>query len=273
MKDMSILSTFGFKRHRALHLRLLTQFHKTWQRWFERYDGFANEVITQAAVFQLGLFRRQPDLMDSPMLFGDHCPISLALNCLVVLRSLQDLFRVGGWGKKEVYREGGIILQDPCHWAEPDWLEPLIKSERKEGGFDRSLQTPAPPGLGPDAPLGRMLEHIGYFMQQLQEKQDPEDWPTVLYVICILRIAVKPAREHQEWTTPLMKPFAAVDALSSDLCRLYYISTKGGHPLTSGSTPCLSPAYEALAAGHAIAVEHYGVLHDEWLRKSEFCSL
>jgi hypothetical protein len=214
--------------------------------------------------------------------------IALALNCFVLLHDIDD---APGhyWGDLE---DDDVLMEEARVEERPDGkkeLVPLIRVEYKEGGPPRPRQRSSRPGWDPGAPVGKMLQHLAHLTWQILDKRDPKDWPTVLYVLCILQFIRKIDQLPVDWTEPLSAGLDSVRYFTWQLCRLYYISTDGGRPLTfdfedesdddhssdpreaSGHKSLVGSRkkYEDLAGGSARAIEHYYILFELWMDGGE----
>jgi len=116
--------------------------------------------------------------------------------------------------------------------------------------------------LGLDDTVGLMLQHIAQLVRQTLIRQDPRDWPTVLYVLCILSVVASNVDDYIDWMQCLGSATKSLKLLISDLCRLYYICTHGGQPFAHHWD---REAYETLVEGNQMAIRYCSELNEMWL--------
>ncbi|PGH11734.1 hypothetical protein AJ80_06995 [Polytolypa hystricis UAMH7299] len=208
----------------SLH-EFLSQFEDIQDRWLQVYDQLTSSILIDAARLQRDLLAdiRPPPIVD---LSSETTIIALALNCLVT----SDQPRT--------------TLQTPHYQHRMDkiYLFPLLEIRREEDGRGVagvvSRPTPPPPVVGwhLNSTIPSMLLHIIHLAQRILHNQDPRDWPTIAYVLCIMSLIMRSLEYEHHWTGALVAAGQALNVPFSDLCRLYYVCTRGGLPVTWNHT-------------------------------------
>jgi hypothetical protein len=263
----------------------LGQFKDTENRWVNHYEPETLKLISHAARLQESIVSEMPC---PPTDFSTEATaIALALNCFAVLHDLDDVP-----AHYPGDQEGDDVILEEARVEENNGkqeLIPFMRIEWKEGPAPEPCRCSSRSGWDPGAPAGKMLQHLSHLTWHILGKRDPKDWPTVLYVLCILQFICKIDQLEDYWTDCLRPGLYSVRGFTSDLCRLYYISTDGGYPLTfdfekvSDNGPSPDPReepgyefligggtkYEDLAGGNATAIEHYYILLNLWIDGGE----
>ena len=241
-------------------LEFLEQFRNIERRWKGEFENFTTELLTGAAQLQEDILSGMPVI---PVDFaGDATVIALALNCLALT---QDISIVSGDCVDGMMDNTSHVILQEAHHGDNSEVHPLVEV-RKEGTM-RKPRARVKTGLGLDDTVGLMLQHVAQLTHQTLIRQDPRDWPTVLYVLCILCIVVYNVRDDIDWMLSLSGATKSLKLLISDLCRLYYICTQGGQPLTHHWD---REAYETRVGDNQIAIRYCSKLNEMWLDGGKF---
>lgn len=197
----------------------------------------------------------------------DDALVALSLNCLcrtvglgcVVTRfpELRDFEREGGGSHKTIQaarhgrgkEEDALLPLIELSEDTTDYWTPPTRSCSRDRGWDL------------DSSIGSALHHITRRTRQLLYQGNPRDWPTVLYVLCILELFVGPIYRHPVWMRTLTDATRQLRLLIEDLSGLYYRSTGGGQPF---SYDWDREMYTRQVGGDQLAVEHFAELNGLW---------
>jgi hypothetical protein len=194
--------------------------------------------------------------------------IALALHCLVVVRNLNqafdtDAFDPGDWldamedNLPPESDDGWVTLRDPVQ----DEMIPFVAARhcsRRSDAIPDGV-TACKSTLEVDAEIGSTLSRIVRQLFGLLEKQDPRNWPTVLYTLLILS-AVGWTLSEDGW--PPMYVFAPcyLSDTIRHLSQYYFISTNGGHPFKAWD----AAAHRVMTGTPNTGRPHWEMLNKLW---------
>ncbi|KAL4860318.1 hypothetical protein BDV12DRAFT_205214 [Aspergillus spectabilis] len=223
----------------ATLLRFLSQLNTLDTRWKLNYEPTTENILSAAARLQTEIISHNSGSSASTVidLSGESTVITLALHCLIVIRDL-------------------TILK---FWLDPPPTKTTCLGIKPEAAL---LSKGRLSEWHADASVEDILEDVTFLSFQLLDTQDPQHWPTVLYVLMIIHIIEFSLDFDEGWMENIGDAGNSINPLFQDLARYYYVSTKGGFVLS----PPWSEAEYAVAAGHSqIALKHAAIMRDIWL--------
>jgi hypothetical protein len=245
----------------TLH-EFIAQFHNIDCRWENNYELPTSGVLSQAAALQESILNRCP--IASPRLpFTGNVLIALALNCLAITIDFQHVDDSCP-SSIQIHGTQPRILSE-ARYDDYFRLRPLIEVQKIcARRCARSGRPTAAVDSSPsiDSTVDEMLSHLAHLSRETLLRQDPRDWPAILYVLCIITIILSTFSPLADWMQPLRDVAEPLDLMLGDLCRLYYLCTDGGQPFTMGWDRA---RYGALVEGDQTAMWHCDLLNEMWL--------
>ena len=116
-------------------------------------------------------------------------------------------------------------------------------------------------GWNLDSSIGSALHHVTKRTRQLIFQGNPLDWPTIVYVLCILELFEGTTYGRSVWTRSLADAGRQLQLLIEDLSQFYYLSEASGQPFYYDWDQV---DYARHVAGNQLAVEHLAELNRLW---------
>ncbi|KAL2817333.1 hypothetical protein BJX63DRAFT_109799 [Aspergillus granulosus] len=245
-------------------MEFLSRFLECDPRLQDHYGGGVTlDILLAAAQLQADILRDSST--NETDLSGNTTIIALALRCFLDCHILNNIgLDCYGRPQDSYLPEDGSSVKVIIA---PNDNKPFLTATAYEEKQRERLHTPAKtPGCHFESDLCTMLGSLARLSFQLLDEQDPQHWPTVLYVLLILRLIRDSLFYCPAWMIELYNAGEILERLFQDLARYYYICTEGGQILTYRWTK----ENYGLRVGHCqTAVEHAGILHDLWLDGDE----
>ncbi|KAL2811755.1 hypothetical protein BJX63DRAFT_433105 [Aspergillus granulosus] len=245
-------------------MEFLSRFLECDPHLLDHYGGDTLDILLGAAQLQADILRDSST--NKTDLSGDATIIALALRCFLDFHILDNigLDCYGRTGQLSYLPEDGSSVE--VIFAPNDHKPFLSATAYKEKQRER-LHIPAKtPGCHFESDLCTMLGSLARLSFQLLDEQDPQHWPTVLYVLLILSLIRDTLCYCPPWMRKIYDAGEILERLFQDLARYYYICTEGGQILTYR----WNKENYGVRVGHCkSAVEHAGLLHDLWLDGDE----
>ena len=111
-----------------------------------------------------------------------------------------------------------------------------------------------------------LLQRTIEIAQRILDRNRPQDWPSLFYVLCILSLT-RSSINASLWTTATVRADRELKKALRELCGLFHLAT--------GNVQPLNPAfdiehYATMVDDNEQAVEHYHRMHQLWIVNSEF---
>ncbi|KAK2759966.1 hypothetical protein FQN54_002702 [Arachnomyces sp. PD_36] len=244
----------GRSSRRTSLLKFLAQFHDN-PRLSSYFEPFTCTILSSAA-------RLQEDnllLSEFPDLHSDSTVIAAALDAFVTVWELGVLDGYIAGGAMEADDDPLIIFNTPQY--QRDGMVPAIQI-RTDSTSEKPEQAPSPDGWETEN-LAFGLEDVTRRCREMLLRGEKEDWPTVSYVICILNLITFDVSFIGYWDSSLTSAVESLKSLVTDLCRLYYICTRGGYPL--GASRDREWYQREVDGNNERAVRHFHKLNELWL--------
>lgn len=182
--------------------------------------------------------------------------IALSLRCLVLTH---ELYKVDM--SSHMSSPGKLFKNNETHYRAKRIYEqdPHIEISRSPSASQTVLTNSDE--KGPDS-LPSILEGILQTTQRLMFRRSPENWPILLYTLCLMRLIGNNFDPIGPWMRSLEPASQAMHKAFSILCRLFRICAKGFDPF---SDDWKHEDYAAVVKGHGIAVKYARRLHEMWL--------
>ncbi|OJJ04988.1 hypothetical protein ASPVEDRAFT_74432 [Aspergillus versicolor CBS 583.65] len=234
------------------------------------YEHITTELLSAAARLQSQLLcELDTDTGTDMDLSGDTTVIALALHCFAMIHFMAG---IEGYNpnipETELFRDGSPVVVMEQEYEERRFL-PTIRVHKPENypvprlDPEPSIKRTGERHLYLDREFHRILEHVVHVSFRLLNTQDPRHWPTVLYVLVILSVAIRDGLNPLlRWRQRLGDAKREFDLVFWDLARYYYICTGRGQIL---SDRWCKKEYAARVQQDRVAVEHAEMLNRLWL--------
>ena len=214
------------------------------------YSEFTADFLRGCALFQKELLSRSSSM--SANVSDKSVLIALSLRCLVLTHELAEVDGSSYFGLFENnethFRAKRIYEQDP-----------QIEISRLPSASQTVLTDSNE--KAPDS-LPSILEGILQTTQRLMFRRSPEDWPILLYTLCLMRLIGDDFSVISPWMRSLQPASQAMHKAFSILCRLFRICAKDFNPF---SDDWKHEEYAVAVKGHGISVNYARRLHEMWL--------
>ena len=180
--------------------------------------------------------------------------IALSLRCLVLTHELAEV---------SASSPGRLFENNETHYRAKRIYEqsPQIEISRSPSASQTVLIDSN--DKAPDT-LPSILEGILQTTQRLMFRRSPENWPILLYTLCLMRLIGQDFSFSviESWMRSLKPASQAIEKAFSILCRLFRICAKDFNPF---SDDWKHEDYAVVAKGHGISVNYARRLHEMWL--------
>jgi len=232
-------------------LEFLEQFHAVNSRWTNYYDDDEEELIKHSALYQEGLLSRiSPAPAD---LLGEDTLIALTLRCLMFTHEIAMINAICPGGlfedDKEIFFELEMCDDD----------DPLIdiSSLSPKSRIARRRATGQDGGA-----LASIIHNIVRITLQMLIRGNPQDWPCLFYVLCLLRFIQGELSPNHDWMSTFNQAGCAIDKLFDGFCDLYRLYPKGSDPLADNWN---FEAFKFAVGNDELMVEHFQRMNNVWL--------
>lgn len=244
----------------------LKQFDEIKERWTRMFDSHTEDLLTGAANLQQEILDRSNPSFTPVDLSTSNTVIALALHCKILVCLIPNMHITLDESEEELFRGGSPATVIEGGADDGEFL-PTTKIHRKRKetlprprfGIDR-------PGYHVSSNIDAMIDHITKLAFELLDTQDPQHWPTVLYVLVVLNLLPNSIAPSADWLDELNDASDSIYPILIDLGRYYYVCTGGG---TIMSSKWHRRDYELLVGDNRASVEHAHRLNSIWLQHGE----
>ena len=240
----------------------LQQFATLSSRWGRMYEPITEQIIMDAATFQLFWFTRAnlipTDLLDESTL------IAAALYCLVLTNDMSQV--TGNWRWRLTLSNPAITYE---HMADVEkdpnkGTSPAVDIWKFSGREAQPLKA-GPPHKRTFASVLRVILQSA---QRILYRGRAEDEPYLFYILCILFLVCKDIKDCADWTGAMDEGAEVLEDSLREFCHMFHLSSGNIHPLSPDFD---DEAYASMADGNGFAAEHYRELHQLW-EDNSMCS-
>ncbi|KAL3481717.1 hypothetical protein BJX99DRAFT_130134 [Aspergillus californicus] len=244
----------------------LKQFDEIRERWTGMFESATEDLLAGAANLQQKILDGSNPSFTPVDLSTSKTVIALAFHCYLLVCLIPNLDITRDESEEELFQNGSpvTIIEGGVLYGE---FLPTTKIHRKRKesllrphcGIDR-------PGYHVSSNIDAMVDHITKLAFELLDTQDPQHWPTVLYVLIILNLIPSSIAPVAYWLDELDDASDSIYPILTDLARYYYVCTGGG---TIMSSKWHRSDYELLVGDNIVSVEHAQRLNTTWLEHGE----
>ncbi|KAK2755751.1 hypothetical protein FQN54_005901 [Arachnomyces sp. PD_36] len=258
LRDMaSICNGIREFEHQHPIFEFLNQFEGVERRCPMSYESYTLKFLRGAAQLQKSILSGLPVIPDD---LSTHVTlIALLLNCFAVSYRIFDLGCHISLTHLNSPSPCYIILEEAGR-EESGGLIPFmaVRKQRPTSKLPESLIHTA---WDITSTIESTLQRAAQLLLELMTRQDPRDLPMILYALSIMQI-VRQNVDFDEFDL-IRGIFSHLsNSILSDLCRLYYICTYGGQPLTHNFD---REAYANLVYNDPNLLQHCDLLRELWL--------
>ena len=243
-------------------LEFLSQFDDLERRCPSSYAPNTMRILKEAARFQKGILLEMSVIPSD--LFTSDTVIALLLNCFVITHRNFDLYC--NILRKQVDGNHYHFTVTEAHRDDQHGLVPFM-AIRRQRSTPKLRESLINNGWDFGVTVGSALQRAAQLLLKSLIRQAPQDLPKILYALCIIclihnNINITGDYISWQWSHRL------ADSHVSDLCRLYYICSYGGQPLTHRFD---LKAYAYLVGSDGqLAIQHCGLLNALWTERGKF---
>ena len=238
----------------------LHQFHSLPNRWGREFEPLTESIISSSAQWQECCFLKST-LMPT-YTHSEATVLAASLRCLVISNEIDQVS--AHWSIRyfrdndECYLRLADVKRNPM--GENSGIQPSVELWRLND-TPKSLHS-IPPNR---ERLPELLQRTIEIAQRILDRNRPQDWPSLFYVLCILSLT-RSSIDASLWTTATVRADRELKKALRELCRLFHLATGNVQPLSSAFD---IEHYAIMVDDNEQAVEHYHRMHQLWIVNSE----
>ena len=236
----------------------LAQFRELTLKWgWELFSGPTLDLVEHCAEYQRDLLIRMSEKPKD--LLSESTIMAQTLHCFVVAMNLGYASSNGPLLDPMTPQDSGRI--GICYLDEYCGVVPAVDFWKSTTTIPSASATRTLFQQGESLVL--LLKNIIKTAQRMMLRDDPGDWPVLLYVLVLLAIINGyHIWSGVSWVKQMDAVSKALDDALRKLCRLYTFCTNGRHPFACRWDP---KEYEVLAGDNQLTVRHFYKLRSLWL--------
>ena len=236
----------------------IAQFRHLEERWDNCYDEDTYQIITHCVDYQDDLLCvASPSPADLSL---ETCLIALALRALLFSH---EIFEVDSRVPRNVFDVPNMSYYKAEVYYPTDPHLEIWRLPNSSALLTSRMARPE------DVDFYALLQEIVHKLQRLlmRPTSRPNEWPTLLYVICIMQLVASNIRPNLTELTSISGTEASLSTLLECICSLYDLVTQGCHPL---SDTWDLDRYKLLVGHDDVAVRAFSRLREHWLSGEPF---